>query len=123
MKICSIFTAIAVASAASAGLAETGRAEIGYERGSLGFEALVANNNEEALRQLLAERSSVARNDPARLINLGHAYTRLGDVEKARQAFEAAANCKEEFDLVLSDGSVINSRKAARLALKKLDER
>jgi Tfp pilus assembly protein PilF len=114
--------AIAAVSAASNGLAQTERSEIGYERGALGFEALMANDNERALRQLLSERS-IPRSDPARLINLGRAYARLGDVAKARESFEAAVNCKDDFDLVLSDGSIMNSRKAAKIAIRDLDKR
>lgn len=43
--------AFAIASlAASSTSAGTPAAEIGYERGALGFEALLANDNETALR-------------------------------------------------------------------------
>ncbi len=123
MKAFRISMAVVAVFAASSGLAQTGNAEIGYERGALGFEALMANDNEAALRQLLSERTSVPRNDPARLINLGRAYARLGNFEKARESFEAAVNCKDDFDLVLSNGAVMNSRKAAMLALKQLQKR
>ena len=105
----------------SAAYAQSQNAEIGYERGSLGFEALMANDNHRALNQILTDKST-APNDPARLINLGRAHARLGDKEKARQAFLAAANCKEEFDLVLSNGQIMNSRKVAALALKSLGQ-
>ncbi|MEW6575866.1 hypothetical protein [Sphingorhabdus sp.] len=105
----------------SATYAQSQNAEIGYERGSLGFEALMANDNHRALNQILTDKST-APNDPARLINLGRAHARLGDKEKARQAFLAAANCKEEFDLVLSNGQIMNSRKVAALALKSLGQ-
>ncbi len=119
LAIASIFAVTFAHTIAAPVSAQT--AEIGYERGSLGFEALMANQNDAALRQLLSDKS-VAPNDPARLINLGSAYARLGDKAKARNAFEAAANCKEEFDLVLSNGTVMNSRKAALLALKSLEK-
>ncbi len=99
--------------------AENGNAEIGYERGALGFEALMANDNEMALRQIQCAKS-VPHNDPARLINLGRAHARLGNDGQARQAFEAAANCKEHFDIILSNGKVMNSRKAAMLSLQSL---
>lgn len=93
--------------------------EIGYDRGSLGYEALVSNQNKLALEQLARDRS-VPNTDPAKLINIGRAYARLGNVARAEEAFTAALNCKEEMDLVLSDGREMNSRKAARLALKQL---
>lgn len=105
--------------ATSSAMAESRNFEIGYERGTLGFEALMANDNETALRQIQAAKS-VPHNDPARLINLGRAHARLGNVAQAQQAFEAAANCREHFDIVLSSGKVMNSRKAAMLSLQSL---
>lgn len=120
MKVISVGFAIAsVMLTASAAVAGNPAAEIGYERGALGFEALMANDNETALRQLQSSKS-VPHNDPARLINLGRAHARLGNEGQARQAFEAAANCKEHFDIILSDGKVMNSRKAAMLSLQSL---
>lgn len=104
---------------AAAAAAESNNAEIGYERGALGFEALMANDNETALRQIQSAKN-VPHNDPARLINLGRAHARLGNVMQAQQAFEAAANCREHFDIVLSNGKVMNSRKAAMLSLQSL---
>ncbi len=93
--------------------------EIGYDRGSLGYEALISNQNDLALAQLTKSRT-VPDTDPAKLINLGRAYQRTGDLSLAEEAFTAALNCKEEMDLVLSDGREMSSRKAARLALKQL---
>jgi tetratricopeptide (TPR) repeat protein len=93
--------------------------ELGYDRGSLGYEALIAKNNRLALDQLARDRS-VPNNNPAKLINIGRAYARLGDFTRAEEAFTAALNCKDEMDLVLADGREMNSRKAARLALKQL---
>lgn len=94
--------------------------EIGYDRGSLGFEALMTNQNQLALEQLQRDRS-VPQNDPAKLINIGRAYERLGDYNRAEEAFLAALHCKDEMDLVLADGREMNSRKAAKLALKELE--
>ncbi len=98
-----------------------GPAEIGYERGSLGYEALMANDNRLALEQLARDRT-VPDADPAKLINMGRAYARLGDYQRAEEAFTAALYCKDEFDLVLADGREMNSRKAAKLALKELQK-
>lgn len=120
MRMVSIgFAFTATMIAASSATAGAPAAEIGYERGALGFEALMANDNETALRQIQSTKS-VPHNDPARLINLGRAHARLGNVSQAEQAFEAAANCKEHFDIVLSSGKVMNSRKAALLSLQSL---
>lgn len=121
MKSLGFYVAVAVSLVgAPSAFAQTPEAEIGYQRGSLGYEALMANDNQRALHQILTDKSA-APNDPARLINLGRAHARLGDKAKAKLAFEAAANCREDFDLVLSDGKIMNSRKAAVLALKSLN--
>jgi Flp pilus assembly protein TadD len=95
--------------------------EIGYDRGSLAFEALMANDNQRALEQLAKDRS-VPNTDPAKLINIGSAYARLGDFDRAEEAYVAALNCKDEMDLLLADGREMNSRKVAKLALKKLEQ-
>ncbi|MBP6379499.1 MAG: hypothetical protein KA312_03675 [Sphingorhabdus sp.] len=73
MKMVLIGFAFASATlAAASASAGNSSAEIGYERGALGFEALMANENETALRQIQSAKS-VPHNDPARLINLGRA--------------------------------------------------
>lgn len=110
-------TVLMLASAAPA-LAQS-NSEIGYDRGSLGYEALVTNQNDLALTQLTRDQA-VPNTDPAKLINLGRAYQRLGKIDLAEQSFTAALNCKEEMDLLLADGREMNSRKAAKLALKEL---
>jgi len=53
-------------------LAETPVGEIGYSKGSLGYDALMAGQNDIALAQLEA-RSDLAADDWARLMNLGQA--------------------------------------------------
>ena len=58
--------------------------------------------------------------DPARLINLGTAYARLGDFDRASDAFRRAMYSDQRYDLELADGSVVDSREAARMALAKL---
>jgi tetratricopeptide (TPR) repeat protein len=112
-----MFVALALTVAAPA-MAEP-QYEIGYDRGTLAFEALMANDNKAALDQLARDRS-VPNTDPAKLINIGRAYARLGDFERAEEAFVAAIYCKDEMDLVLADGREMNSRKAAKLALREL---
>ncbi len=94
--------------------------EIGYSKGSLGYDALIAGDNQTALKQL-ENIDGVAKDDPARLINLGQAYARTGRTGDAARMFMAAMNSDRSFDLVLADGSVINSRVAARLALQNLN--
>jgi Tfp pilus assembly protein PilF len=96
--------------------------EIGYAKGALGYDALVAGQNELALQQLEAAEK-VDANDPARLINLGQVYARLGRTGDAARMFMAAMKSNRHFDLVLADGSVVNSRHAANQALQNLNSR
>ncbi len=96
--------------------------EIGYAKGALGYDALVAGQNELALQQLEAA-VAVDANDPARLINLGQVYARMGRAGDAARMFMTAMQSDRNFDLVLADGTVINSRKAANQALQNLNSR
>ena len=105
---------------ATPALAETPSGEIGYAKGALGYDALVAGDNHTALTQLEAA-DGVSANDPARLINLGQAYKRVGRAGDAAQMFRAAMNSNRSFDLVLANGTVVNSRKAAKLALSEMN--
>ncbi|WP_373486830.1 hypothetical protein [Blastomonas sp.] len=98
--------------------------EIGYESGALGYAALVEGNYSDALAQMQAAEkqvSTAARRDPARLINMALAYAKLGDIAAARSHYEAAIASPVSFDVILSDGRVMNSRIAARTALQRLD--
>ena len=65
----------------------------------------------------------VNRNDPARLINLGQAYARTGRTAEAAQLFLTAMESRDQIDLILADGKVMNSREAAKQALAKLQSR
>lgn len=114
-------SAVAALVMGSAALAQPS-GEIGYEKDALGYEALVAGDNELALQQLQASERDYAK-DPARLINLGQAYARLGRMGDAARMFMAALNSDRSFDLVLANGEVIDSRDAAGLALQNLNER
>jgi len=94
--------------------------EIGYAKGALGYDALVAGQNEIALQQLEAAEK-VDANDPARLINLGQVYVRMGRTGDAARMFMAAMKSDRNFDLVLANGTVINSWDAADQALQNLN--
>lgn len=106
----------------SPAFAEQASGEIGYSKGALGYDALVAGDNDAAVEQLEAA-NSVRKDDPARLINLGQAYVRTGRLGDAAQMFMSAMNSNRSFDLELADGTVINSREAARQALDNLNNR
>ena len=96
--------------------------EIGYSRGSLGYDALIAGDNDRAIAQIMANEK-VSRNDPARLINLGQAYARTGRTSEAAQLFVTAIESRDQIDLILADGTVMNSKEAAKQALAKLQSR
>lgn len=105
--------------AALPALAQVQEGEIGYPKGSLAYDALMAGDNQAALEKL----ESGKLKDPAVMINLGQAYARIGRTGDAAKMFAAAMNSNRSFDLVLSDGQVINSRKAAEIALNDLNGR
>jgi Flp pilus assembly protein TadD len=97
-----------------------GSGEIGYAKGALGYDALMAGQNELALQQL-ESANKVDANDPARLINLGQVYARMGRTGEAARMFMAAMQSDRHFDLVLANGTVVDSRDAADQALQNLN--
>ncbi len=78
---------------------------------------LVAGRNADAIAELEAVRS----HDPAQLINLGIAYARQGDEERARALFMAAAASNDRIEIDTANGSETDSRRLARKALRMLD--
>lgn len=100
-------------------LAQAQDGEIGYTKGALAYDALLAGENQAAVEKL----ESGKLNDPAVMINLGQAYARTGRSGDAVKMFKAAMNSNRSFDLVLADGQVMNSRKAAEVALSNLNGR
>ena len=96
--------------------------EINYEQGQLGFAAMQSGQNDAAIEQL--ERASAELpDDPARLINLGNAYARVGRMEAAKATLQRAVAAQQHFDLILADGRVVDSRRAAIYALDRLEGR
>ena len=83
------------------------------------YAALAEGRTEDALNKLKANRARQS-GEPAQLINLGTAYARIGNTAKARTLFEAALISKTRYDLELADGSWMDSRDAARMALANL---
>ena len=79
-------------------------------------------DNERAISQILTS-AQVSKHDPAKLLNLGRAYARMGQTDKAAEYFKAAMQARESVDLVLADGRVMNSKVAAREAFANLQMR
>ena len=96
--------------------------ETAYPKGSIGYEALVKGDNERAVSQILTS-AQVSRHDPAKLLNLGSAYARMGRIAEASAMFATVMQSRDSVDLVLADGRVMNSKDAARKAYTGLQMR
>jgi tetratricopeptide (TPR) repeat protein len=88
------------------------RADVGYEE--------LANGNPRAAIESIESNRNLESDDPAALINLGNAYARLGKTDKALNYYRAAIASDTRYELELADGSWMDSREAARKALKAL---
>lgn len=119
MKILSISALLAVGLCGVAQAAPASKGEIGYPKGSIGYDALVAGDNQRAISQILSS-DRVSPRDPAKLINLGQAYARTGRIAEAAELFTIAMQSRETVELVLADGRIMNSKEAARQALSGL---
>jgi len=84
------------------------------------YEEVAAHRNAEAIAQIESE-GPVAREHPAQLINLGIAYAREGDADRARALFRRAAHADEAYALETANGEWTDSRVLARRALASLD--
>jgi cytochrome c-type biogenesis protein CcmH/NrfG len=83
------------------------------------YHELAAGQPQAAVSKL--EAGGAARsNDPAALINLGAAYAKAGMADKALAAYRAAVASPDRYDLELADGTWVDSRTAARDALKRM---
>ena len=113
-------TLVLAALAAAAQLTSTPGAEpTTIEQREVAYEAIAAGRADEAIRAIEA-RLATDPDDPALLINLGAAYARRGDAERAASAFQAAIDSDTRYELELADGSWTDSRSAARRALETL---
>lgn len=96
--------------------------EVAYPKGSIGYEALMRGDNERAVSQIM-KSEQVSMRDPAKLLNLGRAYVRLGRTDEAAAMFMAAMQTRDSVELVLADGTIMNSKEAARMAYAGLPQR
>ncbi len=87
---------------------------------NVGYEPLVEGRDAAALEELNGN-TDLASDDPARLINLGIAYARMGRTEQARAMFEAAMRSSDRVVLETASGEWKDSRHLARLAMQMLD--
>ena len=92
------------------------------EQRNVAFEELTSGQAEAAVASLEESLRQDPR-DPATLINLGTAYSQLGDAERAARAYQAAMTSGTRYQLELADGTWADSRDTARRALDRLDRR
>ncbi len=114
-----LFLWLVAGSISAAPAAATEPSEIEYPKGSLGFNALVEADYPTAESQLRT-KNLLARDDPARLINLGVVLARTGRQDQAARMFQRALEA-DEVQLILADGEEISSRQAARRAMRALN--
>jgi len=97
----------------------TAQPAISQDRVDVGYDELASGQTAAAIARITAN-TEIASNDPAALINLGTAYARLGNKVKAADYYRAAIASPERYDLQLADGSWMDSRRIARIALANL---
>jgi tetratricopeptide (TPR) repeat protein len=119
MKMIHAFALAVVFSAGVSGAAQARDAGIGFERSAPGYEALQNNQLDVAERQLLAS-AEADRTDPAVLLNLGQLYLRTGRPLQALRSFERAAGLRDQYDIELSDGRIVDSQRFAQQQSMKL---
>ena len=102
-----------------AGIAELGAPDTS-ETVEVAYDQLSSGDVSAAIGRLEALRVENP-DDPALLINLGSAYAQAGRMEQAEEAYQAAATSDVRYSLELADGSWVDSRRAARLALRNLE--
>ena len=84
----------------------------------VGYQELKSDAPDAAIAKI--EANDKLASDPAALINLGNAYARLGQTDKALRHYRAAVDSKVRYDLELANGTWMDSRYAARKALSAL---
>lgn len=115
MSVTTLFAGILLAQAAPLVMVREAPAHI-----DVAYSDISRGDNDTAIARILAEGD--AAKDPAALINLGTANTRLGNIAKAQDYFRAAMNHRDVVYLELADGSWMDSRRAARKALNNLTQ-
>lgn len=85
----------------------------------VGYAQLLAGDDNAAITVI--NRQPESDDDPARLINLGVAYARMGDAARARAMFRVAHTAPERVVLETAAGEWVYSRVLARRGLAMLD--
>lgn len=103
-----------------AGLLVTAAPQASTDQVDAAFADLQANRNGAAIERI---EPAVGQADahPAQLINLGVAYARNGDTERARAMFRQAANADTGYSLETASGAWVDSRTLALRGLAMID--
>lgn len=109
-----------MAQAAGVTVTADARSEQSRDRVEVGYQELAEGRTQDAIATIRAN-SRGETSEPATLINLGTAFARLGQTDQAEASYRAAIASDNRYDLELADGSWMDSRRAARLALRRLD--
>lgn len=83
------------------------------------YAELSSGQYDDAVNKLEA-RHRLDRSDPATLINLGAAYAATGQSDKALASYQAALDSSDRYELQLADGTWMDSRVIARVAMRNL---
>lgn len=86
---------------------------------NVGYQEL-SNGDPAAAVEVIEGNSKLESDDPAALINLGTAYARMGQTEKALSYYKAAIESDVRYELELADGRWMDSRRAAKIAARAL---
>lgn len=116
MSVTTLLAGVLLAQAAPLVLVQDAPAKV-----DVAYEAMAQGRNEAAVAHILANRDLA--NDPAALIQLGTASARMGETGKAQDYYEAALASRNVVYLELADGSWMDSRRLARVAIRNLARR
>jgi Tfp pilus assembly protein PilF len=97
-------------------------AEREVDRIDVAFEELARGDPVAAIERIRSN-PEISENDPAALINLGTAHARMGQRAAAENYYRAAITSRQRYALELADGTWMDSRRAARLAMDRLQQR
>lgn len=85
-----------------------------------GYAELAMGDDRAAIADI-RENGTADAADPARLINLGIAYARIGDTERARVLFQQARDSQDSARLETAEGKWVATRTLAQRGLRMLD--
>ena len=117
MKSLSFLLVLVAAGTGSAAISQT--VEDGYPRGSLAVAAI--ERGDWARAEALLSESRVARDDPARLLNLGQVYMQTGRHAEALAAWRAALASTRHTVVGTLNGRYLSTRDLAREALSRYE--